>query len=98
MAKNETASSWVPGLPLAKEWHARASSYYHDTPECTVAQAVPFEQRRPGSAGRPRCPQCAGEAVTIPPGTYATEAELRDAIAAAAAAEAKKPAKGKGKE
>jgi hypothetical protein len=66
--EEETAaeSTWVPGLPLAKEWHDRG--IYHDDPDCPEAAKVDPARRRPGSGGFPRCKAC-GKAAQEEPET-----------------------------
>ncbi len=59
----ETKSSeWVPGLPLAIEWHSKSGDVYHDNPACPEASKVPMSARRPGAAGLPHCTSCDVEA------------------------------------
>lgn len=53
---------WVPGLPLAVEWHSKSSDVYHDNPACPEAAKVPMSARRPGSGSRAHCPSCDVEA------------------------------------
>jgi hypothetical protein len=46
-------------MPQESPWHSIKERVYHNNTDCKAANNIDIEYLRPGTGGRPLCPECA---------------------------------------